>query len=94
MTDENDQAPENRRGAVRRLVIMGATILYNDRKITIPCRVRDVSETGAKLEFDKPQLLPHSFELRIRDLPEVQCILRWAKGTRAGVQFVKDDEEG
>lgn len=93
MTDDNDLAPENRRGAVRRLVIMGAVILYNDRKITIPCRVRDISETGAKLEFDKQQLLPHHFELKIRDLPILQCELRWAKGTRAGVRFMSEGEE-
>ncbi|MBL9034996.1 MAG: PilZ domain-containing protein [Rhodospirillaceae bacterium] len=94
MTDEHDQSPENRRGHVRRLVIMGATILYNDRKITIPCRVRDISETGARLEFDTQQLLPHRFELKIRDLPILQCELRWAKGTRAGVHFVEEDSEG
>lgn len=94
MTDDNDLAPENRRGAVRRLVIMGAVILYNDRKITIPCRVRDISETGAKLEFDKQQLLPHHFELKIRDLPILQCELRWAKGTRAGVHFLDEASEG
>jgi hypothetical protein len=93
MTDENDQAPENRRGHVRRLVIMGATIMYNDRKITIPCRVRDISETGAKLEFEQQQLLPHTFELKIRDLPILTCELRWARGTRAGVHFVGDAEE-
>lgn len=92
MTDEHDESPENRRGHVRRLVIMGATILYNDRKITIPCRVRDISETGAKLEFDTQQLLPHRFELKIRDLPILSCELRWAKGTRAGVHFVEEGE--
>lgn len=92
MTDEHDQSPENRRGHVRRLVIMGATILYNDRKITIPCRVRDISETGARLEFETQQLLPHRFELKIRDLPILHCELRWAKGTRAGVQFVEEGE--
>jgi hypothetical protein len=71
---------------------MGAVIMYNDRKITIPCRVRDISETGAKLEFDKQQLLPHSFDLKIRDMPVLSCTLRWAQGTRAGVQFVAGDE--
>jgi hypothetical protein len=92
MSDDTDKAPENRRGHVRRLVIMGAMIMYNDRKITIPCRVRDISETGAKIEFDKQQLLPHSFELKIRDMPVLNCTLRWAQGNRAGVQFVGDEE--
>jgi len=93
MTDENDNAPENRRGQVRRLVIMKGTILYNDGKITIPCRLRDISETGAKLELEHPQLLPHTFDLRIRDMPALRCKLRWASGNRVGVQFAEDDDE-
>lgn len=92
MADETDNAPENRRGHVRRLVIMKGTILYSGGKITIPCRLRDISESGAKLELEQQQLLPHTFDLQIRDMPPLRCRLRWAKGTRVGVQFVEDDE--
>jgi hypothetical protein len=37
-------------------------------------------------------LLPHSFELKIRDMPVLNCMLRWAQDNRAGVQFVGDEE--
>jgi len=94
MTDENDSAPENRRGHVRRLVIMRGTILYNEGKITIPCRLRDISETGAKLELEQQQLLPHTFDLQIRDMPALRCKLRWARGTRVGVEFSEEEDEG
>ncbi len=93
MTDENDNPPENQRGHVRRLVIMKGTILYNDGKITIPCRLRDISETGAKLELEHQQLLPHTFDLQIRDMPALSCKLRWARGNRVGVEFVADEDE-
>lgn len=92
MTDENDNAPENRRGQVRRLVIIRGTILYNEGKSTIPCRLRDISETGAKLELEQQQLLPHTFHLQIRDMPPLLCKLRWAKDLRVGVEFVDEEE--
>jgi hypothetical protein len=92
MTDESDSAPENRRGQVRRLVIMKGTILYNEGRITIPCRLRDISETGAKLELEQQQLLPHTFDLQIRDMPALRCRLRWARGARVGVEFVEEED--
>lgn len=72
----------------RHVVLKTATIYYNDRKQSIPCRVRNISETGARLEFPSAQLLPHSFELQIPGLPVKLCMLRWAKGNVAGVWFV------
>ena len=93
MSDEAENVAENRRGHVRRLVIMRGTILYNAGRIAIPCRLRDISESGAKLELEQQQLLPHTFDLQIRDMPPLRCALRWARGTRVGVQFAEDDEE-
>lgn len=93
MTDENDSAPENRRGHVRRLVFMKGMILYNEGKITIPCRLRDISESGAKLELEHQQLLPHTFDLQIRDMPALRCKLRWVHGNRVGVQFAEEEAE-
>lgn len=92
MTDDEGGAPEDKRRHVRRLVIMGAVLMYDNQKITLPCRVRDISESGAKLEFEQQQLLPHTFDLKIRDLPPLRCVLRWAKGNRAGVEFVSEEE--
>ena len=93
MTDENDSAPENRREHVRRLVILKGTILYNEGKNTIPCRLRDISETGAKLELEQQQLLTHTFDLQIRDMPALRCKLRWVRGTRVGVEFAEEEDE-
>ena len=92
MADEPDKPadalPQDRRMDERHIVLKTAQIYYNDRKSTISCRVRNISETGARLEFPTAQLLPHSFELHIPGLPMKLCMLRWAKGNIAGVWFV------
>lgn len=83
-----DAAPSNRRNNGRRTVIKGATIVYNNRASTLSCRVRDMSDDGACLDFTTQQLLPHQFELQLAGQPARLCSLRWARGTKAGVWFV------
>lgn len=56
---------------------------------SVPCIVRNLSENGAKLEFEQAFLLPPEFVLQI-DLEdfEVTCEKRWADGLRCGVEFI------
>jgi len=79
----------NRRDQNRRTVIKGATIVFNDRKSTLSCRVRDLSDDGARLDFSTQQLLPHEFELHLAGSPIRRCGLRWARGTLVGVRFLE-----
>ena len=57
--------PSNRREQFRRTVIKGAKIIFNDRKSTLDCRVRDMTTDGARLDLSTQQLLPHEFELQV-----------------------------
>ncbi|MGH6930872.1 MAG: PilZ domain-containing protein [Dongiaceae bacterium] len=88
MTDEPPKPSNERRGEDRRTALKSAQIVFNDHKSIMTCRIRNISETGARLEFPTAQLLPHSFELQVPGAPVRLCMLRWAKGNLAGVWFV------
>lgn len=83
-----DAASSERREQMRRTVIKGARIVFNERKSTLDCRVRDMTEDGARLDFSTPQLLPHEFELQLAGTPARRCGLCWARGTFVGVRFL------
>ena len=85
-----DAASSNRREQFRRMVIKGARIVFNDRKSTLDCRVRDMTEDGARLDIMTQQLLPHKFELQMAGNSARRCGLRWARGTFVGVRFLPD----
>ena len=83
-----DAASSNRREQMRRTVIKGARIVYNERKSTLDCRIRDMSEEGARIDLMTQQLLPHEFELQMAGTPARRCGLCWARGTFIGVRFL------
>lgn len=94
MTSNPPDQPDKRRASDRRLVLKGAQIVYGPGGMsTIDCRVRNLSDTGARLELPTAQLLPHLFELHIKGMPVRYCILRWAKDNLAGVFFVTSEIE-
>ncbi|MET1414563.1 PilZ domain-containing protein [Roseibium sp. HPY-6] len=66
-------------------------LIFNRGLRSVPCIVRNLSETGAKLEFEQAYLLPHEFVLQI-DLEdfEVTCERRWEDGLRCGVEFTSE----
>ena len=82
-------ASSNRREQMRRTVIKGARIVYNDRQSTLDCRIRDMSEEGARIDLMTQQLLPHEFELQMAGAPARRCGLCWARGTFIGVRFLE-----
>jgi hypothetical protein len=92
MADGQSIIPANRRDQARRTVLKGARIVFNDRKSTIDCRVRDLSADGARLDLPTPQLLPHTFELQVAGSPPHRCGVRWAQGTRVGVCFLDEGD--
>ena len=86
MTSQPSDPASERRGDLRRSALRSARIVGKDGTV-VECRLRNISEGGARLELSGPQLLPHTFELHVADLPPRLCTLRWAKGNLIGVQF-------
>ena len=77
--------------ADRRRVLKVGTISYEYLSTSHYCVVRDISESGAKLKFEHPVLLPKEFWLAIEiDAFRVECEIAWIRGLDMGVRFIGD----
>jgi hypothetical protein len=84
--DPSHFSDERRGGGTRRTALKGGRIVYQGG--SVECRIRNISDGGARLELTGQQLLPHTFELHITGMPARTCSLRWARDNLIGVQFV------
>ncbi len=79
---------EDKRGRLRKRVLKGGTIVFNNRASTLSCTVRDMSDTGARLRVPKGQVVPSQFDLMVEvDGLEVPCTVAWRRGEEVGVSF-------
>jgi len=82
----SDDSREHRRAA-RRKTLKAGKIVLSDWSV-IDCTVRDMSETGARLEFGAVAVLPPEFRLLIVSSNQlIPARLSWQRGATAGVQF-------
>ena len=74
------------RVAPRIRVMKAAKIDYGGDKY--PCVVRDISSTGAALEFSDLIRIPNEFTLIMPDdRLKLSCRVVWRRGYRVGVRF-------
>jgi hypothetical protein len=72
----------------RRRVLKAAISAFNLRHSTVPCCVRDMSETGCRLLSDGSIAIPDTFTLIIElDGFEAECEVVWRTVTEVGVRF-------
>jgi hypothetical protein len=82
-------AIEEHRAAPRRRTLIAAQIRYGGGAVTTDCVVRNISETGAKVDVSEGVVLPERFDLVIPQKNVVHaCELRWRRGAEAGVAFL------
>ena len=75
-----------RRRAPRHRVLKGATVAFNG--IDLDCTVRNLSESGAALDFANAVSVPPSFMLTIQSDHLVRrCHPVWSSGRRIGAAF-------
>jgi PilZ domain len=87
MTEDPSHPSDERRGReARRTALKSGRIVFPGG--SVECKLRNISDGGARLEIGGQQLLPHTFELHITSWPIRQCSLRWAKDNLVGVQFL------
>ena len=68
--------------------MLKAEIRYNDGMMSVPCLVRDISATGARLELSGDVQLPPSFELFIDKRNETRRVdTKWRRGLEVGIAF-------
>lgn len=80
--------PHDNRRAPRRRMLKAGIIAFNRRFATLPCAVRDLSETGALLRMSGVANVPDHFELIVElDGLEADCEVVWRQGRDLGVRF-------
>ena len=62
---------------------------FNEQFTTIPCIIRDMSDTGAKLQFEDMWMVPDEFTLHIPlDGVQIRCKRTRSDGKLIGVRFL------
>lgn len=75
----------------RTRVFKGAYAAFNQEHSAIPCIVRDISESGAKIQFDLGWIVPSRFTIFIElDGVKVDCEKVWHRGNLYGVKFISE----
>jgi hypothetical protein len=78
----------NRRITNRKKTLKSAKIVFNKKQSVIDCFVRDVSDTGAKLQVGDLPAIPRQFTLIFNDGSRHECERVRAYGTEIGVRFL------
>lgn len=77
-----------KRPATRIRTIMNGRIIFNNRSATLDCLVRNLSETGAKLEVSGAVTVPDRFELDIpRKGERRRARIVWRREGEMGIAF-------
>jgi hypothetical protein len=80
MQSENRIAP-------RRITMITARIVYDNGRRETECIIRNLSESGAKLEVSKVASLPNTFDIIARGYRPRGCRVVWRALREVGVQF-------
>jgi hypothetical protein len=83
---------DDRRSSTRQKSFLQGRVYYNNRRSSIDCLVRDISETGAKLVFSGTVTLPDVVELYLSNKEAVcRARVQWRRGNEVGVDFIVDN---
>ena len=74
-----------RRVAARTRVLKRGTVELPES--ALPCKIIDLSDTGARLALSGANHVPNFFTLLIPDRPPVFCQIIWRRQERLGVTF-------
>lgn len=89
----SDHTQRENRVAPRRRVLKSAKIVFDDWR-AIDCTVRDVSETGAKLQVGGAHTLPHKFRLLMISENTIRPVqIAWKLNDTLGVAFAGPPEK-
>ena len=83
----SDDDIQSRRSSTRRRALKAGKVVLTDWTV-IDCTIRDMSDTGARLEFSGPTNLPEEFQLLIVSTNVLLPAARtWQRGLSSGVRF-------
>lgn len=73
---------------VRHRTFLQGRVLFNNRRQSADCIIRELTDDGARLSFTDPVALPHAFELFIPNRDQTLRVeTAWNHGTDVGVSF-------
>lgn len=81
----------NRRDSLRRRRLKSAKLVFNNASSVIDCVLRDISDTGAKLETENAAHLPRSVILKVGEDQSFDCEVMWRSERQLGVRFRNND---
>ncbi len=86
--------PNEERRARRQRVLMKGYVAYHGNYASIPCNIRNLSETGAMVVLEAPVAIPGQFTL-FAELAgfKVDCEVAWQRGLAFGVRFISQREQ-
>jgi hypothetical protein len=77
-----------RRRTSRQKAFLQGRIFFNNRRSSIDCLIRDISEHGAKLRFSSAIATPDVVELHVPSRDEsYRARIEWRAGEEVGVSF-------
>ena len=80
-----------RRFISRKRSLLQGRVFYNNRRSSVDCLIRDISDTGAKLKFSESIAVPEVMELYIPHKEEIRrARVQWRAGGEIGVGFVDE----
>lgn len=75
-----------RREVPRQRTLLGARVVFNNRRSTLDCVVRNLSDAGALILISDAVALPAVFELEIEHKRRIYgARFRWRDGERVGI---------
>ena len=79
---------KEKRSKPRQRSLLHGYVYFDDSPCAVECTVREISDAGARLKFDTPQLAVDSFEL---DIPirgrKLRAAVKWQRDSEMGVVF-------
>jgi PilZ domain len=80
---------EDRRTGQRHRVLKGGTLHFNKGYSSLECVVRDLSETGARIQMGETFGVPSRFTMSISGEDErIEASLRWRNSRSIGLSFL------
>ncbi len=93
MNVSDPDAMDERRHMPRHRTFLQGRVLYNNRRSTADCIIRELTDDGARLSFSDRVTLPHAFELHIPNRDQTYRVETiWNHGEEVGVTFGRHAE--
>jgi hypothetical protein len=81
------------RRAVRQRAFLQGRIFFNNRRTSVDCLIRDISEGGARLKFSGATVTPDVVDLHIPAREETyRAKVMWRNADEIGVSFGGDEK--